>query len=393
MDQISCVFKACKEGAYYVYPNYNSNNPNDTDKAAWEGLVRASFYGASFAKDRAESVYPTSVSNGKGDALRHALWSALMCFSMNPNSFDISSIFSKTVSEAYERLATGVEIETVMDLANGTIGRRLAKQFLEEYPNEIINFYNQQNGDFINIDQRCLIEPLSLFIENEIEAGNLCVIRNGSITPSNLSSVKVPIEISTIYDTNSGNCNYETGFVPGPLFAPISLSIESDSINIHKDGIFTKYNVNDSNLDDSTKTNIKELLSLIKSKTNIFQYFAFDGNFDFNMDMEPNFSWSQGVDIKLLVDINMQTDFYAIESLAKTLGKCDYKMLSWNFQSDIDTNFNVITMKTLAVLAIALIVIITLLASEIVASAAIAAGLSGIYIARLIDYFRLAPAL
>lgn len=73
---------------------------------------------AKYALDMAETLYPSSVHNGYGDAFRHALFSALNAKILGVNT-------AKQLSDAHEMIPNNQILENQMDLSNNQFGRDL----------------------------------------------------------------------------------------------------------------------------------------------------------------------------------------------------------------------------------------------------------------------------
>lgn len=71
---------------------------------------------AKYALDEAQSLYPTSIHNGNGDAFRHALFSAL-------NAKVLGVTLAKQLGDAHELKPGSPVLENQMDLFNNQIGR------------------------------------------------------------------------------------------------------------------------------------------------------------------------------------------------------------------------------------------------------------------------------
>jgi hypothetical protein len=71
---------------------------------------------AKYALDEAQSLYPTSIHNGNGDAFRHALFSAL-------NAKVLGVALAKQLGDAHELKPGSPVLENQMDLFNNQIGR------------------------------------------------------------------------------------------------------------------------------------------------------------------------------------------------------------------------------------------------------------------------------
>lgn len=104
------------------------------------------------ATKRAESYYPTSVYNGKGDALRHALFVAL-------NASDLGADMAKRLSDAHE-LNPGHALEKEMDKRNNAIGI------------SIFNYFDSQGLAHSSFYLSALVVKLY----TEIADGNLWII-------------------------------------------------------------------------------------------------------------------------------------------------------------------------------------------------------------------------
>jgi hypothetical protein len=75
-------------------------------------------WNAKNASERAQSLYPGTVHNGKGDAYRHAYFSAL-------NSKSLGLDLAKRLGDAHENNPNQPNLERAMDLKNNHIGRDL----------------------------------------------------------------------------------------------------------------------------------------------------------------------------------------------------------------------------------------------------------------------------
>ncbi len=84
--------------------------------------------------------------NGKSNAVRHALWSILICqniFKMIKNE-EKSIHWTQKVTDLHEKLAPNAPLETTMDLHNNEVGRKYfntVKYYSEE---EIILFLEEK---------------------------------------------------------------------------------------------------------------------------------------------------------------------------------------------------------------------------------------------------------
>ena len=73
---------------------------------------------ADVASASAQSLFPTSLHNGKGDAYRHCYWNARM-------TIDIGATKAKEIGDAHEAGSSGPQAEKNMDLANNATGRSI----------------------------------------------------------------------------------------------------------------------------------------------------------------------------------------------------------------------------------------------------------------------------
>ncbi len=185
MSQFVKAYHACTEGALVLVPNGKSLKEGDPGYDLFYSIIATNLWeGAGEAKTLAEKTYPDSLQNGKGDALRHALWSVLNCFNPNVQDFTIATQISKVTTEHYEELSAGPALETQMDLMNGYTGRMLAKRFKDENPSIVSQHFSDRSIGFHDYSDTFL-KAITEFIVAEIELGNLTVIRNGILAPSN----------------------------------------------------------------------------------------------------------------------------------------------------------------------------------------------------------------
>jgi hypothetical protein len=73
---------------------------------------------ADVASAAAQSRFPTSTHNGKGDAYRHCYWNARM-------TIDFGATKAKEIGDAHEAGSSGPQAEKNMDLANNATGRSI----------------------------------------------------------------------------------------------------------------------------------------------------------------------------------------------------------------------------------------------------------------------------
>ncbi|KAH6904118.1 secreted protein [Coprinopsis sp. MPI-PUGE-AT-0042] len=75
---------------------------------------------ADAASSAAQSNFPSSLHNGKGDAYRHCYWNARM-------TIDIGATKAKEIGDAHEAGSSGPQAEKNMDLSNNATGSKDAK--------------------------------------------------------------------------------------------------------------------------------------------------------------------------------------------------------------------------------------------------------------------------
>lgn len=78
---------------------------------------------ANIAEREAKARYPDSVTNGKGDALRHCAWSALMTIRIGKDA-------AERIGNAHETVVRGEPEEREMDLINNALGRDIGERFI-----------------------------------------------------------------------------------------------------------------------------------------------------------------------------------------------------------------------------------------------------------------------
>jgi len=73
---------------------------------------------ADAASAAAQSLFPSSLHNGKGDAFRHCYWNARM-------TIDFGADKAKTIADNHEDGSDGPEAEKNMDRSNNASGRKI----------------------------------------------------------------------------------------------------------------------------------------------------------------------------------------------------------------------------------------------------------------------------
>lgn len=128
-------------------------------------------WNANKAENMARNLFPNSIFNGKGDAFRHAYFSAL-------NSESLGVELAKKLGDAHENIFSPVLLEREMDLRNNQIGRDLFILF-------------QQQGLAGHFYREGILIKLNQMIDN----GDLWHLRpldiNGNVIPGITELVKV----------------------------------------------------------------------------------------------------------------------------------------------------------------------------------------------------------
>lgn len=128
-------------------------------------------WNAKNALDRSQLLYPGTLHNGKGDAYRHAYFSAL-------NSKSLGVALAKRLGDAHENKPNQPLLERTMDLRNNQIGRDLF-------------VWLQQNG----LDGHFFREALAIKLGQMMDNGELWHLKplgpNGEIIPG--MTILVPV--------------------------------------------------------------------------------------------------------------------------------------------------------------------------------------------------------
>ena len=112
------------------------------------------------AKEQFPCDNDINFDGGKADALRHALWNALM---VRRTNFE----FAEAISTAHES-ETSDERSKIMDLSNNAFGRNIALAFPEATDQQILELLLEQNYTFIPENQEIASQQKALiFIRGE----------------------------------------------------------------------------------------------------------------------------------------------------------------------------------------------------------------------------------
>jgi hypothetical protein len=105
------------------------NQMSDEEISIFESMTREQqlkyLWNAYNAKTLAKKLFPNSLFNGKGDAFRHAYFSAL-------NSESLGVELAKRLGDAHENIPAPNLLEREMDLRNNQIGRDLFRYLQQQ---------------------------------------------------------------------------------------------------------------------------------------------------------------------------------------------------------------------------------------------------------------------
>ncbi len=84
--------------------------------------------------------------SNKANAFRHALWNVLICQKTlkKTKNKDKSVIWTKKVTDLYEKVTQNEFLEQLMDLHNNEIGRSLFFDLFDQNETKIISFLNEK---------------------------------------------------------------------------------------------------------------------------------------------------------------------------------------------------------------------------------------------------------